>query len=244
MCAYYPGSRVEISGFAARHYDMLMNVMILGRYASFIWKAIQFMGIRPTDKILDLGAGTGRNACLMARHLSSGGEIVGLDISQEMISQFERNCRDLPNAKIINARIDQDLPYERYFDKVFISFVLHGFPQEARDQIISNAFKALREGGEFFILDYAEFSLHETPFYVRIPFELVECRYAFDFIEKDWKEILSSRGFGNFEEHFFFSRYVRLLKAIRHYESTELQLETDRSYPDSLHKQRTVSTGG
>ncbi len=213
MCAYYPGSRVEVSGFVARHYDMLMNVVILGRYSSFIRKAIQLMGIGPADKILDLGAGTGRNACLMARYFSSEGEIVGLDISQEMTSQFEKNCRDLPNVKIINARIDQDLAYERYFDKVFISFVLHGFPQQARNQIIRNAFKALKRGGEFFILDYGEFSLHDTPFYVRLPFKLAECRYAFDFIGKDWKKILSSQGFNSFEEHFFFNGYVRLLRA-------------------------------
>lgn len=244
MCAYYPESKVEVSGFFARHYDILMDIMILGRYSSFIRKAIRLMGIGSTDKILDLGAGTGRNACLMARYCSSEGEIVGLDISQEMISRFEKNCRDFPNVKIINARIDQDLAYERCFDKVFISFVLHGFPQQARSQIIRNAFKALRKGGEFFILDYGEFSLHDTPFYVRLPFKLLECRYAFDFIEKDWERILFLQGFNDFKEHFFFSAYVRLLRAVKNYESTELQLEADRTYPDSLHRQRTVSTGG
>jgi len=143
------------------------------------------MGIGPADKILDLGAGTGRNACLMAGYSSSEGEIIGLDISEEMISQFEKKCRDFPNIKIINARIDQDLAYERYFDKVFISFVLHGFPQQARNQIVRNAFKALKNGGEFFILDYGEFSLRDTPLYIRLPFKLMECRYALDFIEKN-----------------------------------------------------------
>ena len=244
MCAYYPESRVEVSGFLARHYDILLNIMILGTYSSFIRKAVRLMGIGPADKILDLGAGTGRNACLMARYLSSKGEIIGLDISQEMISQFGKKCRDFPNVKIINVRIDRDLAYERYFDKVFISFVLHGFPQQIRNQIISNAFEALKGGGEFFILDYAEFSLSEMPFYLRVPFKLMECRYAFDFIEKDWRKILSSEGFGDFKEHFFFSGYVRLLRTVKNCESTQLQLETDRTYPDSLHGQRTVSTGG
>jgi len=164
MCAYYPTSKVEVSGFTAKHYDILMDIITLGRYASFIRKAIRLMEIKPTDKILDLGAGTGKNARLMVRYLSSEGELIGLDISKVMISQFKKNCADFSNATIINKRIDQDLAYEGYFDTVFISFVLHGFPQEARNQIIRNAFKVLKKDGVFFILDYNEFSLEEMPF--------------------------------------------------------------------------------
>ena len=215
MGTYYPESKVEVSGFNARHYDMLLDMITLGRYSSMIRKAIRLMGIRPADKILDLGTGTGRNACLMRRYFSSRGEFIGLDISEEMISQFKKNCADFPNIKIINERIDQDLAYERYFDKVFISFVLHGFPQKARNKIIRNAFKALKKGGEFFILDYNEFSLNEIPFYLRIAFKLMECSYAFDFIEKDWKKILSLQGFNDFSEHLFFSNYIRLLKGVK-----------------------------
>ncbi|MCK4585276.1 class I SAM-dependent methyltransferase [candidate division WOR-3 bacterium] len=215
MGTYYPESKVEVSGFNARHYDMLMDMITLGKYSSMIRKAIRLMGIRPADKILDLGAGTGRNACLMRRYFSSRGELIGLDISEEMISQFKKNCADFSNIKIIDVRIDQDLVYERYFDKVFISFVLHGFPQKVRNKIIRNAFKALKKGGEFFILDYNEFSLDEIPFYLRIAFKLMECSYAFDFIEKDWKKILSLRGFSDFREHLFFSSYIRLLKGVK-----------------------------
>jgi len=213
--AYYPESKVEVSGFIAKHYDLVMDIITLGNYSSFIRKAVRLMGIRPDDKILDLGAGTGRNACLMMRYLSAKGELVALDISEEMISQFKKNCGHFSNAAIINKRIDQDLGYEGYFEKVFISFVLHGFPQEARDQIIKNAFRALKKDGTFFILDYNEFSLEEMPFYLRIPFKLIECPYAFDFIEKDWKQILSSQGFSNFREHPFFGGYGRLLSGVK-----------------------------
>ena len=215
MCNHYPESKVEVSGFNARHYDIIMYLITLGNYSSMIQKAIRLMKIQPADKILDLGAGTGRNACFMRRYFSSRGELVGLDISEEMISQFKTNCADFSNIKIINARIEQDLYYEKYFDKVFISFVLHGFPQEARDKIISNAFKALKRGGEFFILDYNEFLLNEIPFYLRIAFKFIECPYAFDFIEKNWKKILSFHGFNDFKEHLFFSNYIRLLKGVK-----------------------------
>jgi ubiquinone/menaquinone biosynthesis C-methylase UbiE len=215
MCAYYPESKVEINGFTAKYYDILMDIITFGAYPSLMQKAIRLMGIKSNDRIIDLGAGTGRNACLMMKYLSAKGELMGLDISNEMTAQFKRKCAGLINAKIINQRIDKPLSYEHEFDKAFISFVLHGFPQEVRRQIIRNAFKALKEHGEFFILDYNEFSLKKMPFYLKIPFRFIECPYAFNFIEKDWQKILAGEGFNRFEKHLFFGGYIRLLKGVK-----------------------------
>ncbi|MEF3244541.1 MAG: methyltransferase domain-containing protein [Caldisericaceae bacterium] len=215
MSSYYPNSKVEVKGFEAKHYDRLLDIITFGSYASFIKKAIEKLEIKPNDRILDLGAGTGRNACLMRKFLSEKGEIVGLDISDEMIAQFKKKCEPFNNVKIIKKRIDEQLDYKDEFDKAFISFVLHGFPQEVRIKIIRNVFNALKKQGEFFILDYNEFSLDKMPFYLKIPFRIIECPYAFDFIEKDWKKILSQEGFINFKEYLFFGRYIRLLKGIK-----------------------------
>ena len=213
MSAYYPQSKVEIQGFVARHYDALLDLVSFGRYSSFIKKSIAAMQIKPEDKILDLGAGSGRNACFIIEYLSERGELVGIDISQEMISHFRKKCTNHPNAKIVEARIDQPLPLKKKFDKVFISFVLHGFPQEIRKVIVKNAFELLRNNGNFFILDYNECVYAQASFYFKLPFKLVECPYAFDFIRRDWKQILAGYNFGEFKEYCFFKNYIRLLKA-------------------------------
>lgn len=213
--AYYPDSKVELHGFMARHYDCLINAGTLGTYAVMIRKAIRAMNIRPHDQIMELGAGTGRNACLMSKYLGKNGKFLGLDISQEMIAQFNKKCAKFPNIQIANERIDIDLAHENEFDKVFISFVLHGFPQEARLRIIRNAARALKPGGTFFILDYGEIPLRDMPFFVRGPFRAIECPYAFDYIERNWKMILAEQGFGNFTEKFFYRGYLRLLGAVK-----------------------------
>ena len=214
MCSYYPKSKVETKGLMAAHYDAILDIATLGGYSHFIEKAIETMGINPQDKILDLGAGTGRNACLMMKYLSPKGEIVGIDISGEMISQFQKKCANFPNARIINARADRPLPFKVKFDKVFISFVLHGFPQDVREGVIKNVFEVLKEGGAFFVFDYNEFDLREMPFYLRIPFKVIECPYAFDFIRRDWKEISANNGFSDFKEYIFL-KYLRLLRATK-----------------------------
>ena len=63
------------------------------------------------------------------------------------------------------------------------------------------------------MLDFSEFKMNEMPPLYRFVFKKIECKYAFDFIERDWKQILSDHNFAGFEEFLFFKDYVRLLKA-------------------------------
>ena len=208
----YPDSEVELTPFLARHYDTLLNVVTLGFYRRFIRNAIRAMRIDPADRILDMGCGTGRNACLMYRYLE-GGSVTGLDISEIMEQHFLKKCAGKPGARFLRQRIDIPFDLGERFDKVFISFVLHGFPHEVREVVIRNAYRHLHLGGTFHILDYGEFDLEKTPFYIRIPFRKIECKYAFDFIARDWKGILREAGFTAFEETRLGGRYARLLTA-------------------------------
>ncbi len=213
----YPDSSVEISGIMATQYEKLLNILTLGTYSIFISHVIKKMKIRPDDKIIDFGAGNGYNACKMRKYLSDEGEITGLDIGEDMIKTFRKKCAGYKNVRIVKRRIDIPLPeeYTGKFDRAFISFVLHGLPHDSRLKVIENASKALKEGGNFFILDYNEFKIEEIPFYKRKVFEFIECPYAFGYIKHDWKKILSENGFGNFEEHFYFLNMVRLLRATK-----------------------------
>ncbi|RLD10332.1 MAG: methyltransferase type 11 [Chloroflexota bacterium] len=205
-------SKVEVSGAEARHYDFFMNTITVGTYPFFIRKAIREMEIQPGHEILVLGCGTGRNLALMDKHLNGEGRIVGLDIGPEMLAQSQRRFADVPHVTIKDQRIDEPLPYENEFDKVFISFVLHGFIQEDREKIIANAQRALRPGGEFIILDYNEFDLEHASLLVRFAFKM-ECPLATDFIGRDLQAILREQGFDEFRVHPHYLGYVRLLAA-------------------------------
>lgn len=209
----YPDSGVELSRFTALNYDKVMNFATLGFYRGFIQRSIKAMDIQPGDKILDLGCGTGRNACIMAKYLSEDGEIVGMDVSPIMERQFNKKCADHRNVAFVRQRIDRLFSLSEQFDKIFISFVIHGFPHDVRKIVLKNIFTHLKPGGSFFMLDFAEFNMNKMPPLHRFIFKKIECRYAFDFIDRDWKQILSDYHFSGFEEFFFVKNYVRLLKA-------------------------------
>ncbi len=206
-------SKVEVKGFEARHYDLLMNVITLGKYPSFIRNAISKMDIQPDDHILDMGCGTGRNSCLMRTYLSDNGKITGLDIGDEMIAQFKRKCQPYSNVELKKLRIDKPLPFDNEYDKVFLSFVFHGFENAAKRNIIDNAKKALKPGGQLIILDWNEFQLAEKPRWFQWLFRKVECPLAWSYIQTDWKATLSNWNFYNFTEHFFIRNLIRVLIA-------------------------------
>jgi len=205
-------SKVEVTGTEAKYYDVLMNIITLGTYPSFIKNAIEDMNLKKGEDILDLGCGTGRNDCLMLKYIGKEGSITGVEIGKEMKEKFRNNCTG-SNVELIDQKIDEPLKLDKKFDHVFISFVLHGFIQEKREIIIDNAMKALKKEGRFSILDYNEFDVDNSGFFTRFAIRKVECPLAEDFIIRDWRSILEKSGFIKFEENFYFKEKVRLLTA-------------------------------
>jgi len=208
-------SKVELGPAEARYYDLFLNLLSLGQYSHFIKGVVDKMGINPGQSILDLGSGTGRNDRYMAEKLGSQGRIVGLDISDEMLARAWKRCRGYPSVVFEKQRIELPLPYEEEFDKVFISFVLHGFEDDQKVGIISNAYRALKLGGSFYILDYAEFDIDRMWLPLRCAFARGECQLAVEFLKLDIKGMLCAQGFTEFKEELFFRRHLRLLSAVK-----------------------------
>ncbi|UCF64317.1 MAG: methyltransferase type 11, partial [bacterium] len=57
--------QVEIVGWEAKNYDRFLNFISIGKYESFIRQVILDLKIRENEIIMDLGAGTGKNAEIM-----------------------------------------------------------------------------------------------------------------------------------------------------------------------------------
>jgi len=210
-----PRSKVEVGEWGARYYDISLDLLSLGHYSHFIKESVEKMGIKPGQSILDLGSGTGRNDCLLAQRIGSQGKIVGLDISDGMISQARKRCRDYPDVTFEKQRIELPLAYEEEFNKVFMSFVLHGFENGQKLGIIRNAYQSLKPGGTFYVLDYAEFDIDRVWLPFRWAFTRCECQMAVEFLKLDIKGMVRAQGFSNAKEEFFLRRHLRLLSAVK-----------------------------
>jgi demethylmenaquinone methyltransferase/2-methoxy-6-polyprenyl-1,4-benzoquinol methylase len=98
------------------------------------------MDIQEGQSILDLGSGTGRNECFMAEKVGHRGRVLRLDISREMLNIARKRCQSYPWVQFNKKRIEALLSYREEFDKVFISFTLHGFENDQKIKIIRNAY--------------------------------------------------------------------------------------------------------
>ncbi|SRR5579875_43386 len=90
------------------------------------------------ERILDLGCGEGT---LTEKIAQSGAEVVGVDVSPEMVEAAKRRGLEV---YLLDAH---ELAYEREFDAVFSNAALHWMKDPAR--IIANVARALKPGGRF-----------------------------------------------------------------------------------------------
>src|SRR5579862_6277580 len=68
-------------------------------------KTIRIMDMRPGERVLDLGCGAGWATRLLARLVADGpegfGQVVGIDVSDEMIRRARAASRDFENVMYV-----------------------------------------------------------------------------------------------------------------------------------------------
>ncbi len=208
-------SHAEFTGRAVRHYDLVMDLLLLGRYQSFIEQAIQRMDLQKGDVILDLGSGTGRNVCVMLETLGPTGRVVGVDSSRDMVREAQERCSAYPHVAFLNRRIEEPLPFRNTFDKACLAFTLHSLEDGDKERVLGNVHRALKRGGLLWILDFSEFDLERQSFPFRWAFRRIECDLGIEFLSLDLEHMLAQHGFGKFVAYPFLRGYVRLLGAER-----------------------------
>ncbi len=210
-----PISKVEVKGFEAMFYDAIMDTISLGKYRKFINDALSKIDVPNGGKLIDFGAGTGRNIEIIRKHLERKGvnniDFFGVDIGEVMSKKFKQRAKKYNNIHFVKHDIRKPLSFEKSsFDTGLISFVLHGFIQEDRNKILSNFSHLIKPNGKLYILDYNEIDVNKAPFYVKFFFRKLECPLAEDFANKNLEEMLKPFGFQKVGESYYFKNIIRL----------------------------------
>ncbi len=115
-------NRQFFDGLAPK-YDALNEVLSLGQHQRIKRAAIQRIGIKPGDRVLDLCTGSGDIALWIAKHYPRC-EVIGADVSQKMLEIASRRGSQFSNLKFQTADSMQ-LPFaNESFDVVIVSFGL------------------------------------------------------------------------------------------------------------------------
>ncbi len=190
-----PKISVVITGWEAKYYDELLDFVTLFQYGKFIrnlmWKETS---VTPDSRVAELGVGNGRNAILLAQRVK---EVVGFDISPDMLEKARKKTEKYRNIRIVEKDIREKFEeeYENYFDAALIALAFHGFRDEDKEKIFENVKYILKPGGKFYILDYNQMDYSRAPFYFKILIDKFECPLAEKFLSYPLKDMAEKHGF-------------------------------------------------
>jgi ubiquinone/menaquinone biosynthesis C-methylase UbiE len=112
-------------------------------------QTLALMDIRPEDRILDLGCGTGWASRRMAR-ITTAGEVVGLDVADEMLRRAEEESSAFRNVRYVWGSAEKISEADNAFTKVLSveSFYYYADQGKALEELR----RVMAPGAKLFIL--------------------------------------------------------------------------------------------
>lgn len=163
-------------------------------------KTMRLMNLRPGERILDLGCGSGWATRMLARIVGEGpqgfGQVVGVDVSDGMIRQARAASKDFENTMFVVGSASQIPWEENFFDKVLSVESFYYYPDQ--DRALAELFRVMAPQGRLFILInlYRDnpYSLQwvpklEVPVHVRSAQEYVQLLKAHAFEGVEYRQI-------------------------------------------------------
>lgn len=159
-------------------------------------KTLRLMDLRPGERVLDLGCGSGWATRLLARLVGEGpqgfGQVIGVDISDEMVRHARGASKDFENVMFVLGSAAQIPWEENFFDKVLSVESFYYYPDQGR--ALAELFRVMTPHGRLFILInlYKDnpYSLQWVP-KLKVP---VHVRSAAEYVE-----LLKAHAFENVE---------------------------------------------
>jgi trans-aconitate 2-methyltransferase len=110
-------------------------------------QAFEDIPLKGTERILDVGCGTGRTTHYFAQKLPQA-TMVGIDLSHDMIAFAQKEFGETPNLSFERHDATQ-MPFQDEFDVVISFYCLHWVDQ--KQKAVQNIADALKPGGKAYL---------------------------------------------------------------------------------------------
>ena len=107
--------------------------------------AMDRLGLAPGQRVVDLGCGSGRTTLELAARVGPSGDVVGVDISAEMLARARERAGQLGNVEFVHADVQVHDLGEARFDAAYSRFGVMFFADPVA--AFANVRRALRAGG-------------------------------------------------------------------------------------------------
>lgn len=141
-------------GAWAPYYDLLMKVITLGRERILRQMTVRLAPVRPEDRVLEVGCGTGTLSLAAWKQAGSSGKVYGIDVAPEMIAVARRKATRAGAEVDFQVGSMDHLPFpDDQFDVGLCSFMIFHVPEAVRRRGVAEIRRVLRPGGHLLIVD-------------------------------------------------------------------------------------------
>src|SRR6202167_5837984 len=138
----------------AKHYDVVSRLYPVPGYPQRAQRrlAVQALGLRPGDTVVDISCGTGLNFPLIEQAIGPSGRIVGVDLTDAMLAQAQHRIETNGWSNISLVQADAAaFAFPTEVDAILSTYALSHVP-ECGD-VIAHGAQALSRGGRWVVLD-------------------------------------------------------------------------------------------
>jgi len=144
----------------ARLYDPLVWVMALGQTRRLRSIPLELANIRPGERVLDIGCGTGDLTLAAARRTGPTGSVWGIDASLQMIEVATRKAHraghSAHNVRFEVEAVEALSFQDGSFDVVMSSLMMHHLPGDLKSHALVEIRRVLRPGGRLLVVDFQQ----------------------------------------------------------------------------------------
>jgi SAM-dependent methyltransferase len=125
-------------------------------------------GIKPGERVLDIGCGSGETSLMAASAVGPGGAVTGLDISKPLLELARRRAGGVPNLRFIEGDASEHA-FQPAFDLLLSRFGVMFFSDPAT--AFANIRKAAAPGGRLAFVCWRDLGENE---YAAMPYEIAK----------------------------------------------------------------------
>ena len=167
-------------GLSLDHMASYYDIMTPAETSRMRKRQISYLNLKPGEKVLDVGCGTGSLTVLAKMGVGEKAEVCGIDIAPKMLKAAQQKAeRYKLSVDFMQTSIDE-LPWlDEHFDVIISSLMFHHLPLPVKKSGLKELHRVLKKDGRFLLSDFCTPTLLSAPFMAIMFLWMAPTRYQF-----------------------------------------------------------------